>query len=209
MFYRIRHFFHQCGFSRLWLSYDHTTLSFSYRRNQIHDSHSCFFRGCFKTQTLIRENRGQILESLSSAGLIRRISVDCADIQQSTKFFTLGFDPFITTDNIACFQIETTNLRRSHIYIIVTRQIILTTDKSVSVRHNFQNTISLLSAVQRCLILTDFRQFFFRLFFRIIRTSGIIHSSALRTFSALINTFSALMLRFFRFVFCLRMLYTL
>ena len=58
------------------------------------------------------------------------------------------FDPCVTADNIACFQVELTDLGWRHINVILTRQVIVGTDKSESILHNLKNSIHSDSAVK-------------------------------------------------------------
>ena len=98
-------------------------------------------------QTLIGEHRRQILKVGTPLHYADRISVYIADIKEGCKLLCRCFHTTVSHNNIACFQIEPTNLRRRHIHVIVTWQEILAADKSKAVRHNLQNSIGLNAAV--------------------------------------------------------------
>ena len=76
------------------------------------------------------------------------ISVDTFNIQKGAEFFLLSLYPGITMNNISGFQSEFTNLRGRNVNVMISGKIIFTADKSISVRHNFQNSMSADSAVQ-------------------------------------------------------------
>ena len=75
-------------------------------------------------------------------------SIEGRYIKKCAEFFSLGLDPYVPLDNIACLQIKSADLGWGHINVIISRQIILTADKSVSIRKDFQDPVSFLATVQ-------------------------------------------------------------
>ena len=78
---RSRHFLQQCCFTCLRRRNDHTTLAFSHRADQIHDTHRHRRTGRLKAQALVRKDRRHIFEICPALGDLRRETVDLPDIQ--------------------------------------------------------------------------------------------------------------------------------
>ena len=100
---RLCHFLKKCGLTCLGRGHDHTTLSLTYRAEQIHDPHGNAGTGQFKMKALIGENRSHILKIPSPGCLLRRIAVNALYEQKSCKLLSLGFDSGISLQNISCF----------------------------------------------------------------------------------------------------------
>ena len=79
-------------------------------------------------------------------------AIDRRHIKQRTEFFSLCFDTNISLQDIACFQIKSTDLCRRNIDIIFTGKIIFASDKSIAIRKHFQNTVCLFATVKLCSI---------------------------------------------------------
>ena len=151
---RFCHFLQQRCLTCLGRGYDHTTLSLTDGTHKIHNSHSNAAAGSLHFDPLIGEDRSHIFECHSLGGFFYGISVNALDKQKRTELLLLGLDPLVTLQNISCLQSETTDLTGCHIDVILTGHIILATDKSIAIRHDFQNTAGFDTAVQFLGILT-------------------------------------------------------
>ncbi len=145
---RLRHFLEQrclTGFRR---GHDHSSLSFSDRTHQIHDTHGNRCSGCFQTQSFVREDRRQIFEAHPAHGNLRRIAVDRLDKKQRTEFLILRLDPCIALQNISGTKSETADLARRHIHVVLPGQIVFAADETKAVAHNLQDSLGRHAAVQ-------------------------------------------------------------
>ena len=151
---RFSHFLQQRCLTCLGRGYDHTTLSLTDGTHQIHNSHGNAAAGSLHFDPLIGEDRSHIFECHSLGGFFYGISVNALNKQKRTELLLLGLDPLVTLQNITGLQSETADLTGCHIDIILTGHIILATDKSIAIRHDFQNTAGFDTAVQFLGILT-------------------------------------------------------
>ena len=69
------------------------------------------------------------------------------DKQECRELLALCLVPHRTSDDITFLQTELPDLYRRYIDITITWQIVCTTDKSIALSHNFQNTICLRTTV--------------------------------------------------------------
>ena len=127
--------------------YDHASLSLTNWRDQIHNTHCSAALSRFQSETFIWENRCHIFKVHSASCFCRRHSIDLGQIQKRTEFFRLCLYSCISCQDIPCLQAESADLRWWYIYIFLARQIVLGTDKSVSI-HDFQNSIHRTSTVE-------------------------------------------------------------
>ena len=140
--------FEKGGLTCLRRGNDHASLSLSDRTDQIYNTHGCGSARTFHDQTLIRENGGHVLEIVSLLTFAWMETIDGCHIQKGTEFLTLGLDPDISLDNISGLQIKSPDLGRGNINVILTGKIVLASDEAEAIRHNFQNTVGTLTAVQ-------------------------------------------------------------
>ena len=157
--YGLGHFFHEGRLTCLGRRYDHSSLPLSDRAQKIHDSHGYAGSRLLQTDPVIREDRRHIFKIIALCRLLRFHIIDGFDKKERSEFFSLGLDPDISSDDVPRLEIKSPDLAGRHINIIVSRKIVGTSDKTVSVRHHFQNAVSDLSAVQfaRELILVNDR----------------------------------------------------
>src|SRR5699024_2234057 len=117
-------------------------------RKEVHHTHGYRRSRYLQTDPLIGKDWRQIFKTFSSLCLVRLVSVDRFHIEKGAVFLVLGLHSSIAHQDIAGLQIKSPDLRRRDIYVIFSRQIILTADKSKTVRHHFQDTVCLLAAVE-------------------------------------------------------------
>ena len=127
---------------------DHTSLSLSDGADKVHDTHCCCSAGTLHDQPFIREDGCHVFKIISLLAFTWVEAIDRCHVQQCAKLFSLSLDADISLDNVSCFQIESSDLGRRNIDVILSRKIVLTSDKSKSIWHNLQNTVCLLTAVK-------------------------------------------------------------
>ena len=107
----------------------------------------------------IRENRRQVLEGGSSGNGAHRKTVDRIDIEKCRKLLGGCLNPAASLDDIAGLQVESANLGRRNIDVILRGQEVLAPDESEAVGHYFQDAAGLDSGIQiRKLCLFRLRQ---------------------------------------------------
>ena len=96
----------------------------------------------------IRENRRQVLEGGSSGNGAHRKTVDRVDIEKCRKLLGGCLNPAASLDDIAGLQVESANLGRRNIDVILRGQEVLAPDESEAVGHHFQDAAGLDSGIQ-------------------------------------------------------------
>ena len=153
------HLLQKGGLSRLGRRDNHTALTLADGAYQIHNPHGHTAARRLQFNALIRKNRGHILKCPAFGGFFQGIAIDGADKKQRTELFLLCFDSLVTPQDIPRLQAETADLAGCHIHIVLAGEIVLTADKSITVRHYLQDTAGLLAAVQLlgiCLLVVNF-----------------------------------------------------
>ena len=100
----------QGGFSCLRRGNNHASLTLSDRADQIHDTHGRASARPLQVDSLVRENRGHILEIPAVYIHGRGHSVDALYEQKCGKLLCLAFIPGISADNISRFQAKLPDL---------------------------------------------------------------------------------------------------
>ena len=135
-------------FSCLRRRYDQASLPLSDRCEEINDPHRDLAAGTFHSQALIRKDRCHAFKVIPFRGLGRCITIDQLDKQERGKFLLLCMYTGIPAHDIPCFQAELPDLGRRNVHIILTRKIVVGTDKSIPVRHHLQHAADFIAGVQ-------------------------------------------------------------
>ena len=109
---RLCHIFQQSCLTGFRRRYDHSSLSFTDRADQIYDPHGNCAARSFHYQSLIWKNRCHIFKIISSLSLTRWKTIDGIHIKKGTEFLSLCFNTDASFQDITGFQIEPAYLRR-------------------------------------------------------------------------------------------------
>ena len=138
----------KCCLSCLWLRNYHSTLSLADRSNYIH--HSCWDSRTvrLKSYLFIWKDRCELFKLWSCQKIFYRITIYSNNIQQCRKFLTLASDFQISLKNISRAESVFLYECMRYINIIITRQEIVASDKSVTLCHYLKDSLSWLTAVK-------------------------------------------------------------
>ena len=100
---------------------------------------------------LVREYRRHILEIISLGRFRGMHAVYALHIEQSGEFLIAGLHPGVSDYDVSGLEIEPSDLAGCHIDIVLTRQIVLTPDETVAVRHDLQYPVGDYAGVQHLL----------------------------------------------------------
>ncbi len=119
---------------------DQAALAFAHGRQQIHDSGAGIFARDFELQPLLRIKRSQVVEENLVARFFGRFEVNGFDLHQREVFFALMRRTNLAADGIAGLQIEFADLRRRHVNVVRTRQVVVIgrAEESVAIGQDFQ-----------------------------------------------------------------------
>ena len=148
--HRLGHLLEQGGLSRFGRGNDHAALSLSDGGQKVQHphGHGNALAWAFHMQPLVGENGGQVLKIRAGLRGAQRIPVHGADVEQGREFLRGRLHPAVSADNVAGFQVETADLGRRHIHVVISGQEIFAADKAKSVGHYLQDTVGLDAAVQ-------------------------------------------------------------